>query len=78
MIYDLEVNASKNLNEEFLESLEIFNSGYSNHLKYGRSFQVGSSHVMVRFHRSNDHLVIFFKLFIPDSSLIWLKVFQVR
>jgi len=27
MIYDLEVNASKNLNEEFLESLDIFNSG---------------------------------------------------
>ena len=78
MIYDLEVNASKNLNEEFLESLEIFNSGHLNHLKYERSFQVGSSHVMVRFHRSNDHLVIFFKLFIPDSSLIWLKVFQVR
>ncbi len=78
MIYDLEVNASKNLNKEFVECLEIFNSGHLNHLKYERSFQVGSSHVMVRFHRSNDHLVIFFKLFIPDSSLIWLKVFQVR
>ena len=48
----------KNLNEEFLESLDNFNSEHLNHLKYERSFQVGSSHVVVGFHMSNDHLVI--------------------